>query len=185
MKVAVDFDGVLVDMFGEAWLPRYNAAYNDVLTREQVTNWDWEVHTKPECGKKGIYALRSPDMYANLTPISGAVEGVRKLAEAGHDLFVVTYDSEGFREAKVALLERHFDGLFNHVYVTRDKSQVPMDVLIDDYHLNCVRVKCPSLMFDYPFNRHRRLPERVRRVSGWRAVPAALDEVFSLSSALC
>ena len=74
MRIGVDFDGVLYDIH-TPWIAAYNAAYDDDLTLDRVTIWDFHRLTKPACGDK-LYALRTPDLYEGLEPIVGAVLGV-------------------------------------------------------------------------------------------------------------
>ena len=137
MIIACDVDEVVADLRTE-WLLRYNRDWNDNLTLERITTWDFHTLVNPLCGK-GIYEyLSAPDLYECVQPIPGAVEGVEALRAAGHRILFVTHNVWGMTDQKAEWLLRH--GFIHQrgrmlppeLIVTGEKTLVGADLLIDD-----------------------------------------------------
>jgi 5'(3')-deoxyribonucleotidase len=84
-------DSITVDLMGP-WLDAYNSKVrrptSPVFKVENITNWD--MHTLvPETFE--IYKIiEEPGFFRNLPAIPGAIEGIKKLLDAGHEVFLVT-----------------------------------------------------------------------------------------------
>ena len=51
MIILVDVDGVVANLADE-WIKRYNADWDDNLTKEKIKTWGIVEHIKPECGNR-------------------------------------------------------------------------------------------------------------------------------------
>lgn|SRR5512135_993687 len=143
MIVACDVDGVVADLF-HSWLGHYNRDYNDTLTPEQITDWDVSKFVKPECGKKIYDYLHHGDLYDEVPPIEGALEGLERIREIGHRVVFVTTCVKQMTDPKWNWLERHGflpKGKHNQddLIVAADKLLVDAQLLIDDRAKTIVR----------------------------------------------
>lgn len=178
MLVACDVDGVVLDLLPE-WLRRYNRDYDDYLIEAQITAWDTHKYTKPECGLKMYDYLKASDLYDNLPPLPGAVEGCKSIRAMGHELGFVTSCTYGMVDQKARRLEelgfcesRDGHGLPSELVVCNTKRWINADVLIDDRGQTIkewVKTGRRAILIEMPYNRNLDLTssewQRVIRVS--------------------
>ena len=169
--VLVDIDGVLADLHAE-WLRRYNADYGDDLTVERIHQWSMTKAVKPECGGRIYEYLNAADLYDNIPPMPGALDGVGALRDMGHTIAYVTNSvGPAMTAGKLEWVTRH--GLLEHgVFVSLtakartkpDKSLIRGDLLIDDYDGNCADFGAArSILLTAPYNREASgFPNRAR-----------------------
>jgi 5'(3')-deoxyribonucleotidase len=152
----VDFDDTTVDLLTE-WLRRYNAKFDDCLTKEDITDWDMIKFVKPACHNHIYDFLRDPDLYESVEIIPGALEGIQKLKEYGYRTIFL---SSGIHPGKQDLLFRH--KLIDHprdIVIAYDKSLIAgsrggLTILIDDGYHNIQAFNGPGILLDKPHNRH-------------------------------
>lgn len=72
-----------------------------------------------------------PFLYQNLSPIEGAVQGIKRLSQ-GYDIVFVTHCHPEHFESKKMFLKSYFKGMDYGFIDTKDKMYVGYDVLIDD-----------------------------------------------------
>lgn len=161
-----DVDGTTLNL-SKRWYGLYNADYDDNLDDARVTGWSVHSFVKPECGKKIYDYLLLPDLYDDVEPIDGAIEGIQVLKEMD---FRVVFLSSGIHRGKYLRL-KHF-GLLNgeEDYIcAHDKSLVHGDYLLDDGMHNIkafhsANKKGYAIVFDAPHNRNERW---LLRADGW------------------
>lgn len=130
--VFVDVDDVCALLHVE-WLRRYNKDYNDNLTDKDMTDWGLHKLVKPECGVKIYSYLRCPDLYDNVLPREGALNGVNTLRELGYRvLFASSCCLEVVKEKFLWLLDFKFLKMEEEFIVISDKSLLKGDYMIDD-----------------------------------------------------
>ena len=159
MKIAIDLDGVIYHwdktarymlrtQRGCKGLNKPSPHWNYI--EEQVSEDDWE-WLWTEGVRLGLFR------YGHL--ITGAIEGVRALATAGHTLVVVTHrpvyavkDTVDF----LSYIDLPFDGY--HILSNGEpKSTVRADVLIDDKPSNVIQWASQyrnALIFSQPWNQN-------------------------------
>lgn len=164
MIILVDVDDVTLDLNTE-WLRCYNKDYDDNLTRSKIKTWALDKYVKKECGRKIYDYLKNKDLYSNIKPVAGAVEGVQKLRDLKHRvIFVTAY----FNEQKVKCLHdngllREYpynDGRWNtatDVIMANDKSLIKGDYLIDDRTENLDKFGS-GFVFNQPWNQTCEFP---------------------------
>ena len=134
-SVILDMDGILADLL-PAWLARYNADYGAHLTCDVIRGWDLDPYVVPECGRDIYRYLRDPDLFRALAPVSGAVEGVAALRDAGVPLQVVSAAAPVLHSAKRDWLADHFGEwgleLAETAIFTAEKHRIPAPVFVDD-----------------------------------------------------
>lgn len=162
--VLCDVDGVVADMIPE-WLYFYNMDYDDCLTVDNIVGWSVHNFVKNACGKKIYDYLAYENLYDDVQPFPGALEGIKELREAG---FRVVFVTSGVQPAKIKWLQRHGfieDWMSSKdVIIAHDKSLVRGDYLIDDGLHNCEAFDGVAILFDQPWNRHS---DEFFRVSNW------------------
>lgn len=185
MIIAVDIDDVCAALV-PAWLARYNARFDDNVTRETCTEWELTKIVKPECGAAIYDILKEDDLYFDVEPIDGARVGVETLRAYGHDVIFVTscgYDPATISASAGAKLEwlQTWGFLPNDAsavksyIVASDKSRIVADVLIDDRPLNIEKWPRRGLLFDQPHNRNLQLDESWSEVDGYQNATRVLN----------
>ncbi|HVA28676.1 MAG TPA: hypothetical protein VNF68_10870 [Candidatus Baltobacteraceae bacterium] len=138
MRVAVDVDGVIADIFAG-------------------------VRTAQDLGE----AMREPGFFTRLQPIAGALEGLLAIARA-YDVIVVSsamHVPHAFAE-KFAWLRRHLPWLEpDRIVFCGDKRVVAAEVLIDDGSHHLATFGGHGILFASPLNADDPWPHRVERWS--------------------
>lgn len=139
-KIAiVDVDGVCADLL-PAWLAWYNRDYRDTLQCEDITDWDLMKFVKPECGKDIFKYLDYPELYDDVEPIHGSIEGVKCLRGLGYKVVFATSSSQAHAGRKLTWLQEHGFITDEHMRYSfcdfyaeiTDKSLLRGDIMIDD-----------------------------------------------------
>ena len=182
MLVLLDQDGVLADFehgFQLSWRQRHpDLAAVDLAERRSFRVRD----DYPEHQRGLVDAIyHAPCFYRDLPPIAGAIEGVKAMLDAGIDVRICTSPLDAFRHCvpeKYEWVERHLGQEFvRRIIVTKDKSLVAGDVLIDD-NPEIATSRPPTwrhVLFDQPYNRNHVGP----RIN-WANWEAILDPEFLL-----
>jgi len=162
MKILVDMDGVIanwgaqydhdLDQIGEAamWIPR---------TADQRT---FDLNAGRSEAQQAVIAqvMARPGFYRELEPFPGAVEALKTMLAAGHEVEIVSSnwpDNPSCADDKIAWVREHLGkDWVRRVTLTHDKAAVRGDILIDDRpdipgaeHTEWVQV-----LFDQPYNQH-------------------------------
>jgi 5'-nucleotidase len=155
LRIGIDVDEVVASLH-QPWIEAYNRTYNDRMTVEDITDWDIQHLVKPECGSK-IFDLLGPHMYEQdlVQPIPGANLTIKALRRLGHRISYVTSCTAGTMQAKIGWLFRHgFLVADTDVFLPgKDKSNAPVDVLIDDGWHNVQSFNGPAILVNRPHNR--------------------------------
>jgi len=124
MKIWLDLDEVLCSSM-KPWLERCKEELGFYLPFEKVKNYAlWELsvvkHTKEEIVK--VFAQMIEDDYKNwhniLFPIDGAVDWVKRLANSGWEIVVITSRPSILKNATMSWIEKYFPGMIKDVIFT-------------------------------------------------------------------
>lgn len=167
-KVLVDMDGVLGDWTGMfETLLRRDYPHIEILPREQITQFHMEDLYPQEHRADIMQMMHTPGFYRDLTPIDGAVEGVKALAAQGYDVFFCSspfLTHSTCASEKIEWIGVHFgEEWTNRIILTSDKTMVHGDVLIDDKE-TITGVNIPTwkhFVFDDTHNQNSEAPVRV------------------------
>jgi 5'(3')-deoxyribonucleotidase len=173
MVIGVDVDGVVADLH-PVWLALYNKEFSDNKTVEDMKeHWSVTRILKKECStEKMISYLHLPDLYHNVKPIVGALEGIQAIRARGHRVVLVTACEKGTEGGK-------YDWVTGYKTITRredwlvmkDKSLAAVDVLIDDKEENINTFPKIGVIFDAPYNKEC----KALRLNGWADISRILD----------
>jgi 5'-nucleotidase len=156
MRVGVDLDGVcypFVDSF-RLWAEHCaGRRFGPIECWDFYKEWG---HTTPE-----FLALMESGCHAGVVfhlgaPIDGALDGVRAIHDAGHDVVICTTRGDYAHGATFGWLHR-WGFPYSEVIITAEKARHDIDVLIDDGPHNVAALRDAgrrAVVFDQPWNRH-------------------------------
>jgi 5'-nucleotidase len=148
-----DVDGTVAQTHS-AWYERYNRDWNDNLTHEMVLDWGIHNYVKTECGVKIYDYLLQDDLYDDVQPYPGSIDGIETLRKYG---FRVVFLTSGIHKGKISFLRRcgFIDKSDKDFVVAHDKSLVDGTnaTLIDDGFHNIQAFKGFGILLDAPHNR--------------------------------
>jgi 5'-nucleotidase len=159
----IDMDGVIADFYGH-FLSIWREKYPDrvYVKPEDVTAFYLETLYPAEYSQDILDILRAPGFFANLPPMPGAIEALKKLDEEGKfEIYLCsTPDSDSVNHncasEKMRWVERHLGKKWvKDVILTHDKTLVQGDFLIDDKP-NINGLRKPSwmqIMFQHAYNK--------------------------------
>lgn len=163
MRVGLDVDDVLLELTSR-WLELYNEKWDDNLERHDVRTWNINEFVRPECGKK-IYDFLTPSIYEGVEAVEGAVEFVQAIRDLGHIPVYVSSCVPPSKESATAwakkgrLVELGIALPSDEFIAGRDKSNAPVDFLLDDGLHNIEEFRNGlAIIFDQPWNRHGLFP---------------------------
>lgn len=125
--------------------------------------------------EKAISIWESKDFFFELEPLPGAVEAVKQMANLQNtDVFICTSPIKMFKYCpyeKYAWVEKHFGPDFlEQIVLTRDKTVISADLLIDDRPDITGAEPHPSwehILFTSCHNYHLQLQPPRRRLHSW------------------
>lgn len=198
MKIYVDMDDVLTETARE--LSRLAVALFDVhVPYEEIFAFDLKqsFHLTDE---EYLHLMRGAhwgEVLASLPETPGAREGVVRLMEQGHEVFIVTgrpiqtadvsqtwLRNHGFPELPFRCLDKYgrwmaADASDPRLLTREAFEQTHFDLFIDDSPLALDLLKprrgCRILVFDRPWNRDYPLTSSMRRIHGWNEVVLAVN----------
>ncbi|XP_019512301.1 PREDICTED: 5'(3')-deoxyribonucleotidase, mitochondrial isoform X2 [Hipposideros armiger] len=179
LRVLVDMDGVLADFEG-GFLKKFRARFPDqpfIALEDRRGFWLSEQYGRlqPGLSEKAISIWESENFFFDLEPLPGAVEAVKQMANLENtDVFICTSPIKMYKYCpyeKYAWVEKHFGPDFlEQVVLTRDKTVVSADLLIDDRPDITGAEPKPSwehVLFTACHNRHVQLQPPGRRLHSW------------------
>ncbi len=185
--IAVDIDEVLLKLINP-FLSYYNKKNKTHFSKRNMRSYDlWENFgkTKEFVIKElnGFYA--SPD-FSTLTPLPGAVEGIKLLKEK-YFLPVVTSRPPHIKSQTIASLTTFFNGSFNLgvSFVSREEKagryeELGVKMIIDDdlkVAKECAERGIETLLVDNYWNQVQGLPKKIQRVGNYKKEEKAWEEI--------
>ncbi|MCQ2052387.1 MAG: hypothetical protein MJZ03_00355 [archaeon] len=174
LKVFCDFDDVLIN-FCEVWISLINEQNNTNVQMDDVKSWNIS-EVFPSLTKEQIYKpLYETEIWERVTPLPGAVNGLQRLIEDGHQVSIATsshYKTIATKVDKVLLRYFPFFDLDNLI-VIKHKQLLSGDVLIDDGMHNLIDGSYKGILMSAPHNLSCELKDNIYRAYDW-------DEIYQL-----
>jgi len=160
MSVLVDVDDVILDLV-PTWVKFYNEEFNDVLTKNNIKDWNIVEFIKPEASERMFEYVGEGKIFLEAPVIENSLYGVNVLKEAGQRVIYVTAgDPHNFKERR--LIQEGFLENVSDYIVARDKSVVMGTYMIDDNYKNVVHAMGKAWLFNAPWNKKFEYRHRVR-----------------------
>ncbi|XP_005339534.3 5'(3')-deoxyribonucleotidase, mitochondrial isoform X3 [Ictidomys tridecemlineatus] len=179
LRVLVDMDGVLADFEG-GFLKKFRARFPDlpfIALEDRRGFWVSEQYglLRPGLSEKAISIWETKNFFFELEPLPGAVQAVKQMASLQNtDVFICTSPIKMFKYCpyeKYAWVEKHFGPDFlEQIVLTRDKTVVSADILIDDRPDITGAEPHPTwehVLFTSCHNQHLQLQPPHRRLLSW------------------
>lgn len=176
--VLVDMDGTICNFTKELLMRAHTRLGTPLLHEESCTHFHTE-HEFDACFRDSVAKLSDePDFFASLEPIDGAVTALHEMEASGVRVFICTapkkfYHNPHCTGEKHRWVMKHLGRKWTEkVVLTRDKTLVHGDVLIDDKP-DVDGVIAPSwkhVYFDRPYNRENMIRPRITSWKDWKEV---------------
>ena len=179
MIIACDMDCVLNNLM-EKTLEIYNAQNRKNIQMSDLTSYNFHDCLNKEDADGIIKLFKSKALWDSLTPISGAKEGLKKIVDAGHRVYIVTATAPENFTWKINWIKKYFP-FFNTDNVVRamDKSLIKCDILIEDCIDQLIKHKlCYRLCLDYPWNRNvHDFTYGIHRCKNWNEILESINQI--------
>lgn len=179
MIVCVDIDDTLCNL-QEVVIGIFNKRYNTHYVLEDFHSFDiMEVLPIEEATKfKAIYG--ESGVYDLVKPFTGSQEGLRKLINDGHQVYLASHIVPETHSEKVAFIQRYYPFIDpSRIIAIKDKWLLRADILVED-NLDNLLVKPYSerVLMDRPWNQSTKdYVYGVRRCHNWNEIVAAVNKI--------
>ena len=178
--IAVDMDCVLNNLMNKT-LEIYNAQSGKNIQMSDLTSYNFYDCLNKKDAEGIVKLFKNKAMWDSLTPIEGSREGLRKLVEMGHRVYIVTATVSENWPWKIAWIKKYFP-FFNTDNIVRmmDKSLFKCDIMIEDYYEQLINNRlCHKICLDYPWNRdeNKDFVYDVHRCKNWKEILEAVNQI--------
>lgn len=165
--ILVDMDGVLADFEGrflETWKRKF-PHYPQTLEKRKTFRLADSLPNGLNRDIRSIFS--SPGFFANLKPISGAKEALKKMQSLGREVLICTSPISEYENCvleKYHWIAKHLGYEWTKkVIMTKDKTLIFGDILIDDKpeHKGLRKPTWKHALFDAPYNQHVKTKLRI------------------------
>lgn len=163
MKILVDMDGIVTDTL-PTWLNRIHETTGVLAVPADITRWNLNENPPLNTLKPNqiFDILNEKDFTLAIPQMADAVQFLKQLHDAGHDVSIVTarYGTNCMPETLVWLREMMpWFNVEKKAWFCYDKHRITADVLIDDKAETLIqyRKEHPNahlITIDYPYNKH-------------------------------
>ncbi|MBQ7736910.1 MAG: hypothetical protein IJT62_03650 [Oscillospiraceae bacterium] len=177
LTILIDMDDTIEQLL-QAWVRDANRLYGTNTAYEDMKSWDVSA-AFPGLTREQVFSVPlRPGFWKTVEPIPGAPEAVKRLMDAGHEVYIVTATPhESVPEKMNDLLFRCFPFLSWHqVIITWHKQMIRGDVLIDDGVHNLEGGDYVKILMTAPHNEsYDAAANGMIRVHGWTEI----EEIIS------
>ena len=176
LTILVDMDDT-IECLTRAWVTYLNWRHGTNVSWRDIRSWDMR-KAFPSLSEEEVYAPLCIDWFWDtVKPMKDAITGVKRLIDAGNDVYIVTASTYVTLKAKMEkVLFRYFPYLsWDQVIVTSRKQMVRGDVLIDDAPHNLEGFDGMRILMDAPHNRgYKAWDNGMLRVNHWDEICGVL-----------
>ena len=182
MIIVVDVDDVICNL-QEVVVDLFNKRYGSKYTVNDFTEYDVMnvLPTQDAIVMKDMYG--ESGLYDKVKPMLGAKEGLEKLINLGHQVYLVTAAIPKTYGEKVAFINRFFPCIDeSHIVCMKHKWMFKADVLIED-NLQTLLAKpyYHRICFDKPWNRQvNDWTYDIHRCYNWNEIVEVVNKINDL-----
>lgn len=178
MVILIDCDNVMC-MLQERVIDIFNNRHGTGYTLDDFTDYNIEnnLPIQEAIDFKKIYG--ESGLYDTIKPIPGAQNGIRKLIDNGHNVFVVTDAIPDTYGEKVSFIKHYFPFIEeSHIVAMKHKEYFRCDIMIEDNLQNLLaKPYYDRILVDYPWNRNTHDEvHSIRRCTNWDEILEAVNE---------
>ena len=184
MIIGVDFDNILFPTT-QVVLDMYNKQHHESLTLNDITTYSFYECLDSSVADKIIELFVNKKVYDNLKPLKGAVETLKKLANQGHEIYILTATDTRNLIFKEELLKKFFPFIPKDNLVRIYKKQLfYVDVLIEDNLEQLKNSICDRVLLDYPYNQDTSADYAfdIHRCTSWAQIMNVVDKIIKKES---
>lgn len=169
-KFGIDIDEVLRSLL-PSMVEIYNNRFHDSLTVDDIKEFDVDIsfpkvkQTTGESASKWFFQQYDSTLFRESPVIEGAVNAIKRLREAGHQVYLVSYQKSISNKINTLewLSENEFE--YDGICFIKDKTIVHLDYFIDDNDWNFIGCNCThGVLINAPYNKNITL-ELIHKVS--------------------
>lgn len=177
--IAVDMDDVIWDLM-TSWVNFLNREYGLNVNPDSIRGWSVP-EVFPTLTEDQVYApLSDWTMWADVEPMPGACEYLKKLLDKGYNIYLVTATAPENVEYKFRLIQQHFPFIsWNNVVVMQNKKLFRADALVDDGPHNLEDAPCIRILFSRRNNEYYDATAHgIIRAHDWKEVHDLIVQLF-------
>lgn len=176
MIILTDADGVLENLT-HVWVELLNETYGRDVKYDDIREWDM-CKAFPGLTREQVYGMELEDeIYNRMRPIEGAAEVLKKVIDAGHQLYVVTDTPyQIFKQKMDKVIFKYYPFLtWKNIIVTSNKKIIKGDVMIDDGIHNLEGADYEKILVSAPYNEYYDAEGNgMHRVHSWNEIENVL-----------
>ena len=182
MVILIDVDDVLCNL-QETVVNMFNNRYGSHYSLNNFTEYNIMNVLPAQDGLVMRDMYGESGLYNKVIPISGSQDGVQKLINMGHDVYLVTAAVPNTYGEKVNFIKRYFPFIDEaHIVCMQHKWMFKCDVMIED-NLSTLLAK-PSyhrILMDMPWNRNvNDWAYDIHRCHNWNEILNAVNKISEM-----
>ena len=181
MVIVCDVDGVLNNLM-DVVLEIYNKQHNTLYTTSGITTYNLENCFALEVAKEMKEIFNDAEIWYKTKPLKWAQDGLRKLINDGHRVYLATDNNPHTYGEKVAWIRHYFPFIEeSKIICIKDKWLLTCDVMIEDCIENLlVKPYYHRILMDHPWNRSSQDKDwayDIYRCSNWNQIVDAVNQI--------
>ena len=182
MILAVDIDDTICNL-QETAVKMFNQRYGTRYAVEDFTDFDVTNVLPPDEAMNLIAIYGESGLYNVVKPMNGAQSALKKLVNAGHQVYLVTNAIPKTYGEKVEFVKKYFPYIDEaHIVCMKHKHLFKCDIMIDDCLQNLIaKPYYHRVLMNKPWNQSNTdYAYGIYRCYNWDDVVAAIDKINEL-----
>ena len=178
MIICVDIDNVICNL-QEVVIELFNKRYGSHYVMEDFTEYDVMnvLPTQDGIVMRDMYG--ETGLYNKVKPIPGAQDGLQKLINAGHQVYLVTDAIPKTYGEKVEFIKRHFSIDESHIVCMKHKHMFKCDIMIADNLINLLaKPYYHRICYNQPWNQNiKDWVYNIQRCTNWSEIVDVVNKI--------